>query len=160
MHLPVSADDLRSVLDAAGIKHFTDSDGDVGAFYERFRMYFILFDDTDGYPRLRVHVTMDRTYGFDERLWLLDRLDAWHRGYYVMKPYTVVAADAVRVDADEFVFFDGVGSSPDLAAVVERCETGALLLVQWLADQGDPVPIPADTTRRRPGALTGLLRRR
>lgn len=142
---------------ALAVKYFTDSDGDVGAFYSGFRIYFVLLDEDAGYPRLRCQVYPDRTVTLDERLWLLDRLDAWNREYYVIKAYTEIGPDGVRAIGDEVLYLDQ-GAPPDLGAVLERIISAVCTSVSWLGDQGAPVSLPAP--REPAGRRTGFLRRR
>jgi hypothetical protein len=90
---------VQEILDELGLKHFIDSDGDVGTMWDGFRVYFFLHGERKEILQARAY--LDGRFALDEKPALLDRLDEWNRTRLGPKAYSAVDDDGgVRVMAE------------------------------------------------------------
>jgi hypothetical protein len=86
---------IDQVLTELQVNHFTDEEGDIGAPWDGFRVYFMLRGEKQ--EIFTVRTFLDREFEESERPMLLDLLDEWHRQYFWPKAYTHVHEGKVRI---------------------------------------------------------------
>jgi hypothetical protein len=86
---------INQVLDELQVNHFTDEEGDIGAPWEGYRIYFMLKGEKSEIYTVRMF--LDRAFEMADRPALLDAFDEWHRQYFWPKVYTHEHEGGLRV---------------------------------------------------------------
>lgn len=129
---------IKQVLTQLEINHFVDEEGDIGAPWEGFRVYFMLKGESSEIYTVRMF--LDREFDVTDKPRILEVLDDWHRQYFWPKAYTHVDDNGrLRIIAETQLDLEP-GINPELFVFTTRAWISTCIsFSNWLAEQ-----LPAD----------------
>ncbi|WP_436771835.1 YbjN domain-containing protein [Yinghuangia sp. YIM S09857] len=125
---------IKQVLTELEINHFVDDEGDIGAPWEGFRIYFMLKGESSEIYTVRMF--LDREFDVTDKPRILEVLDDWHRQYFWPKAYTHVHDDGrLRIIAETQLDLEP-GINRELFVFTTRAWVSTCIsFSNWLAEQ-------------------------
>ncbi|OXM66180.1 MULTISPECIES: YbjN domain-containing protein [Amycolatopsis] len=92
---------VEQLLDQIDLKHALDEDGDLGAAWEHYRIYFLFRGEQEN-QTYAVRAFYDRPHAIEHKPMLLEAIDDWNRRTLFPKVYTHTDDDGtVRLIGEE-----------------------------------------------------------
>lgn len=123
---------INQVLEELKINHFTDEEGDIGAPWEGFRVYYMLRGEKNEIYTVRMF--LDRPFALTDKARLLELFDQWHRQSFWPKAYTHEHEGELRVIAETHLDCE-TGINRELFAFQTQAWTSTCVsFAAWLAE--------------------------
>jgi predicted glycosyltransferase involved in capsule biosynthesis len=127
---------IEEFLKDSGLRYFTDDEGDLGAYWEGYRVYFMLLGEEKEIYWVRAYY--HRRFPPDRKDELVDAVNDWNRTRYWPKLFTRSHDDHLTVAAEALLDCE-VGIDRALFFHTNRCWLGTMRsLRDWLGERMGP----------------------